>query len=397
MAGRDALPDRRGTAGGDLHADLGRSARLVGVEPNECVFRDKTPGDGEFLIARYTGSSMNTPSETPENTRSDTPMPSQSAGKPVRPTCPRCGYDQSGEVARWTESCPVKGTCPECGLEFAWGDLFDSSSMTLSWAVEYSQSARDFLNRFIRTHVRALNPFSFWSSLQLRSTPRVLPLIVLLVLVVLCPWMIHALARNAYVVSSDVLFPQAPNPWNGSAFAEGWLWPIFDLYHTQNATKWEVRSLLWKWPIMVYICIGMTVLPAILLSVLTSTRTTCRIRGSHILRCQAHAFLPLAMGVYLYLLTDIIADAATGIEEFFHLPFSSTLLTIGHLDWYWHQNVNIIAAIGLVWIALYWCVAINIGLRLKRGWLVTTACLFAGLLGGFSLAFFFGTAPKWFA
>lgn len=328
---------------------------------------------------------------------SQTSMSLESAGKSVRPTCPRCGYDQSGEVARWTESCPVKGTCPECGLEFAWGDLSDSSSMTLPWAAEYSQSARDFINRFVRTHVRALNPLSFWSSLQLTYSPRVQQLIVLLVLVVLCPWMIHALARNAYLLSNDMLLPSDPNPWNRSTYAEGWLWPIFDLSLTQNATKWEVRSTLWKWPFMVYVCIGMTVLPTLLLLVLKRTRTTCRVRGSHILRCQAHAILPLAIGVYLYLLTDIIADAATGIEECFHLPYSSILTTVGSFDWYWHQNANFIAAVGLVWISLYWLAAINIGLRLQRGLLVTAVCLFAGLLGGFSLAFFFATAPKWFS
>lgn len=34
--------------------------------------------------------------------------------------CPRCGYDLSGEVTRWADSCPLEGTCPECGSRFSW-------------------------------------------------------------------------------------------------------------------------------------------------------------------------------------------------------------------------------------------------------------------------------------
>jgi len=39
---------------------------------------------------------------------------------PQAPECVRCGYDLSGEVARWAEACPLESTCPECGLTFAW-------------------------------------------------------------------------------------------------------------------------------------------------------------------------------------------------------------------------------------------------------------------------------------
>lgn len=40
--------------------------------------------------------------------------------------CPRCGYDQAGEVARWDAAgqCPVQGLCPECGARFAWRELW---------------------------------------------------------------------------------------------------------------------------------------------------------------------------------------------------------------------------------------------------------------------------------
>ncbi len=31
--------------------------------------------------------------------------------------CPHCGYDMTGEVARWTRRCPLRVRCPECGRE----------------------------------------------------------------------------------------------------------------------------------------------------------------------------------------------------------------------------------------------------------------------------------------
>ncbi len=40
------------------------------------------------------------------------------------PRCPGCGYDHTGVVASWTESCPVRARCPECGREWPTTLLF---------------------------------------------------------------------------------------------------------------------------------------------------------------------------------------------------------------------------------------------------------------------------------
>ena len=48
----------------------------------------------------------------------------------MNPSCPCCGYDQSGAIAAWnhaaSRSCPLRGTCSECGAELWWGDVFRS-------------------------------------------------------------------------------------------------------------------------------------------------------------------------------------------------------------------------------------------------------------------------------
>ncbi|MCH8509668.1 MAG: hypothetical protein LAT64_12975, partial [Phycisphaerales bacterium] len=85
------------------------------------------------------------------------------------PTCPRCGYDQSGEVAAWTDRCPVAGTCPECGTEFRWADLFDPARQDFPWLVEHTRSVRRRARRTVPTLVCLALPWVFWSRVNVHA------------------------------------------------------------------------------------------------------------------------------------------------------------------------------------------------------------------------------------
>lgn len=80
------------------------------------------------------------------------------------PLCPRCHYDQSGDVLRWTDSCPVEGLCPECGLHFQWCDLF-REPLIPDWWIE--RDSAHVLSRAARTLFRSLRPVSFWKRIRL--------------------------------------------------------------------------------------------------------------------------------------------------------------------------------------------------------------------------------------
>ncbi len=82
------------------------------------------------------------------------------------PVCPKCGYDQSGEIATWTESCPIAGTCPECGLDFVWADLLDPSRVDVRWYVEHARSRFSILKRTIPTLWYLLIPNRFWKRIR---------------------------------------------------------------------------------------------------------------------------------------------------------------------------------------------------------------------------------------
>jgi hypothetical protein len=82
-----------------------------------------------------------------------------------RPTCPRCGYDLSGQVAAWTDACPLLGTCPECGLALDWRTVLTCQSSTERAYFETSQG--NLPRALVMTTFRTLLPWRFWSWLQL--------------------------------------------------------------------------------------------------------------------------------------------------------------------------------------------------------------------------------------
>lgn len=87
----------------------------------------------------------------------------------IKPTCPRCGYDQSGEAASWTDRCPLRGQCPECGTGFAWSDLFDPARQSLPWLVEHTRSIRGRARRTVPTLLCLALPWRFWTRVNVQS------------------------------------------------------------------------------------------------------------------------------------------------------------------------------------------------------------------------------------
>lgn len=84
--------------------------------------------------------------------------------------CPRCGYDQGGIVATWSEKCPLEGTCSECGLVFAWADLFVPPRCV--GLVEHARGFREWVWNGVRTFFGVWRPRAFWSWLKLEHPLR---------------------------------------------------------------------------------------------------------------------------------------------------------------------------------------------------------------------------------
>lgn len=82
------------------------------------------------------------------------------SGTPVHP-CPRCGYDQSGAIAVWSDRWPLKALCPECGIASPTGALF---SLGPAWSFEHAR--RRLVWCWLRTTLIALLPGRLWSELR---------------------------------------------------------------------------------------------------------------------------------------------------------------------------------------------------------------------------------------
>lgn len=93
----------------------------------------------------------------------------------TKPICPRCGYEQSGTVQTWRESCPLTGTCSECGLGFCWADVLNPGRVDLAGFVEQARGGWwQVLAAAWRTWVWSMLPWVFWRKVRLdhRVVPR---------------------------------------------------------------------------------------------------------------------------------------------------------------------------------------------------------------------------------
>jgi len=81
------------------------------------------------------------------------------------PSCPRCGYVQSGEIATWSEKCPLDGVRSECGLEFAWANVLNPRLVLPQWSFEHATNRT--LRAWTATVYRATIPWKLWSQLRM--------------------------------------------------------------------------------------------------------------------------------------------------------------------------------------------------------------------------------------
>jgi hypothetical protein len=139
------------------------------------------------------------------NPSGDTSLPPD-IDPPVSATCPRCGYDQSGAIATWTDRCPLLGLCPECGLDFEWSRIIRKTRDSLAWSFEHAprpdgEEIRASLHAFSRTLALSLTPWRLWRRMRMEypTHPARLGIFLLLALIVVTCSLI--LLRDAITIA----------------------------------------------------------------------------------------------------------------------------------------------------------------------------------------------------
>lgn len=144
--------------------------------------------------------------------------------------CPRCGYDQAGQVATWTLACPLETRCPECGSLFFTSHAFARPELGPRWSFEHA--SRRLLCRWVATTVMTFFPARVWNGLKAEQpiVPRRRAILAVTWLV-----MLH-LVCGLCVLGSQVAMSLVGG------------WSMFDGWSAGDPRSWVVVLGLVGWP-----------------------------------------------------------------------------------------------------------------------------------------------------
>lgn len=308
-----------------------------------------------------------------------------------RPHCPRCGYDQSGEVARWTESCPVKGTCPECGLEFAWHAAFYPDREKLRWLIEHAPTRWRAIGALFQTVFRLTLPWMFWSRVGLHHAVVVPRLCAWLAFWLFAVWIpMHA------VTLTHVLYPLnrywRPNDYNWDEWFVSLSFPFLNsraqsILESPSWVYWSSKS----WTLLL-----LWLAPAGVLLLLASSRRTARIKKSHLFRSFFYAAWPWVVWNILAVCSLVaffvglrlahLSPNNASFQSFSDYSEAAIAVTVGErelLPYFgqWTENLQTaMLMLFVLWSLVYWFFTIRRGFQLKHPLAVWFACVIIAFL-----------------
>jgi Ca2+/Na+ antiporter len=298
------------------------------------------------------------------------------------PICPKCGYDQSGEIATWETQCPLEGRCPECGLDFAWCDVFDPVLNDLYWYSEHGKSLFAMVRRTPRTLTRLILPHRFWRDVDVTKRVSIWRLMIWVVLVMVLTHLLVSIPNGIVVWDqgnwSNLTLSQYYQMHKGYGVAEvvfdGVAFPFFNALPEPYSFKWSL-AIHRGWPNAWYeslfksvgFQLGFLGLWCVVLMAIPHTRKIAQVRRVHIVRAFAISSLILVLTF-----------------EFFRLV--SALYQFGGYQLGIMRMVfQLIVPLAVLWQIMFWISAIAIGWRVYPWKLLVALGTIAALLGGSAL------------
>jgi len=317
----------------------------------------------------------------------------------IPPACPRCGYDQSGEIARWHAECPLRGICSECGVDFAWKDILSPDRSLCPGFFEHATTIRTCFSWAWRTLTWAVLPWRFWSRVGMHHQVRPRRMFLWFAYLWLSILWILAPAFGVCVVTARASmfhnvgvrwFASLQSPWPKTPLR--WWWqeveaqdliclfhpfvgivniPQTDSFGTVIGYEPVVDCPIAHVPFPVWLPLVAVLLglPAMIM-VLPQTRAQAKLRGVHVLRATAFslAFLSVPM---LLLVVDALRKAAYFMGLGPPVRWGEDWCDLFIDRWSWTF---------LVWLAIWWYFAVHRGFRIKQAPLVWFAMLVPTLL-----------------
>ncbi|MFA6043784.1 MAG: hypothetical protein WC718_02265 [Phycisphaerales bacterium] len=290
-------------------------------------------------------------------------------------SCPRCGYDLTGEITRWVEACPLAGRCPECGTEFEWENIFHSERFELPWLVEHGPGGLDLVRRWSATFVRVLRPRQFWSQVRTTHTVSVWRAVTWLLL----PCVVLHLISSALVVAASCVARRTPPTWDDAAGAL--LYPATAYDWTYNGVEFYFVS---PRPVYVVMLMAGSLVWGLIFAALPWTRKLAKLRTAHIARVWIYSMWWVVSLFAFRAARNLWQLAINGYWRASSRPVGATpaaVLTfqprpLALFDC-WPLLVGSLLALWLLW--WWWC-AFHIGWQLHRATLLWSLLLVAALL-----------------
>jgi len=304
------------------------------------------------------------------------------------PICPKCGYDQSGEIATWSTQCPLTGTCPECGLDFQWFNVLNPDHTKIHWYTEHAPNFISTIKRTPSTLLRLILPPIFWRRIPITAAITIPMLIKWCFLLILIA---HLLAS---VCSGFGRWKAIDSWYYGTVdriYSVGGLMGITEIiinalfapFITVSPTGAGVRQMtiqlgspygesVEKLIVIPSLALGATLFWFLVMVVIPTTRRLSKLRFVHLSR----AFILCFTAVVLHFEfirgisgLDMFAGSRTG----------------------WHDTLQIYSIfIMLLWHLLFWPSAIFCTWKIRPAWLLIILGSIAAFLGALVTIFFIG-------
>lgn len=279
------------------------------------------------------------------------------------PSCPRCGYDLTGIVDSWEETCPIEGVCSECGLAIQWQNVLREDRQRLPWFFEHTPRRRLGYVRAWKTWFRTLLPGSFWKVVGLHHTTSVVRMVFWL-LVLIVP--LHAVGAGAADLSYELRIAAPGARFINSIHLERashhmsfWTEPLVHPGAFSDFTFGYSRRPFFVRPIVAIVF----VIP-IVLFLLPVTRKRAKVRVVHLVRATIYSFawlVPLAM-VRCVDLTMGAARQTWLVQTGSAASYYNGVLPLGWAN-RWALWIMVIL---LFWIGSWWWFVIGRGLKLQQ-------------------------------
>lgn len=291
------------------------------------------------------------------------------SAKPEPPghTCPRCDYDQRGQIDRWSDECPLQGVCSECGLAFEWVDVLRPRRNLLVDFVEHEQ-ARTIVPAAWRTLWWAMRPRTFWSLVRLEHRPKISRMLVWILIVMIAPRFIMACAAVGVHLW---------NTWRGlrigafSGLGDSLFRVSLDgiVAIEWNSSIVDAKTLALPAGMVAFTTSAFTV-PAVLMC-LPWTRARAKVHRGHISRATTYSFAPVGAVLCVWAVAALVWCAFTlfNPSQQFFPPFrhaywgysnlGERALHIASRAWVWG------GWIAAVWLIAWWWAALSRGFRIE--------------------------------